>query len=293
MAVREHGPASARPLGVVAVRAFGIALHHPCLRATQLPRRVSARRTSRSCPHARALAVQGDSQGQDASGRVHACPALAPLPHVAPAPACRAFRARSRVPGMEKPYQLRFRHLDGDVGPLAFEEPATVAAMKVAVFEAWPSAGPLAIKVRAHAPTPLCARSGAHNMQPTAALLAESHAQVTPRSSYSAAQPLIRPDCYMRPSLCCRWRSRATCITPLTILALQKPESDQHLRVMYQGKILQDVLSIADLKQLPGDIVPERLVTLHLVIAQPGQLNAVPNRRPANERSEGGCCSIQ
>ena len=75
--------------------------------------------------------------------------------------------------------------------------------------------------------------------------------------------------------------------------ALQKPESEQYLRAMYQGKILQDVLSIADLKQLPGDIVPERLVTLHLVIAPPGQLTAVPNRRPANERSEGGCCCVQ
>ena len=48
---------------------------------------------------------------------------------------------------MEKPYQLRFRHLDGDVGPLAFEEAATVAAMKSAIFDAWPSAGPLAAKV--------------------------------------------------------------------------------------------------------------------------------------------------
>jgi hypothetical protein len=76
-------------------------------------------------------------------------------------------------------------------------------------------------------------------------------------------------------------------------MLLQKPDGEQHLRIMYQGKILQDVLTIADLKQLPGDIVPERVVTLHLFIAPPGQLTAVPNRRPTNERSSSGCCCIQ
>jgi hypothetical protein len=48
---------------------------------------------------------------------------------------------------MEKAYQLRFRHLDGDVGPLALEEASSVAAMKAAIFQHWPTEGPLAAKV--------------------------------------------------------------------------------------------------------------------------------------------------
>jgi hypothetical protein len=79
-----------------------------------------------------------------------------------------------------------------------------------------------------------------------------------------------------------------------SILTLQKPEGVQHLRIMYQGKILQDVLTISDLKQLPGDIVPERLVTLHLMLAPPGQLTGASNsRRPHNERSDSSCCCVQ
>jgi hypothetical protein len=74
---------------------------------------------------------------------------------------------------------------------------------------------------------------------------------------------------------------------------MQKPESVQHLRIMYQGKILQDVLTISDLKQLPGDIVPDRLVTLHLVMAPPGQLTGANPRRKSSERSEPSCCCIQ
>jgi Ubiquitin-2 like Rad60 SUMO-like len=45
-------------------------------------------------------------------------------------------------------YQLRFRHLNGDIGPLAFEESATVADMKSATWDHWPENGPLASMVR-------------------------------------------------------------------------------------------------------------------------------------------------
>ena len=64
------------------------------------------------------------------------------------------------------------------------------------------------------------------------------------------------------------------------------------LRILYQGKILQDVLTISDLKQLPGKII-HRLVTLHLVVAPPGQLTGSTSRRKANETTESTCCCIQ
>ena len=75
---------------------------------------------------------------------------------------------------------------------------------------------------------------------------------------------------------------------------VQKPENTQHLRIMYQGKILQDVLSISDLKQLPGDMEPGRLVTLHLMLAPPGQLTGQSSQRRQNESGSGSsCCCIQ
>ena len=68
----------------------------------------------------------------------------------------------------------------------------------------------------------------------------------------------------------------------------------QHLRVMYQGKILRDVLTISDLKQLPGELVPDRLVTLHLMLAPPGQHTGQSNnRRPHEEGSGSSCCCVQ
>lgn len=74
---------------------------------------------------------------------------------------------------------------------------------------------------------------------------------------------------------------------------VQKPESIQYLRIMYQGKILQDIQTISDLKQLPGEIVPDRLVTLHLVIAPPGQLTGTTSRRKSSDSAEPSCCCIQ
>lgn len=49
---------------------------------------------------------------------------------------------------MDKPYQLRFRHLAGDVGPLPFQESSNVAAMKAAIWEHWPESGELSTQVR-------------------------------------------------------------------------------------------------------------------------------------------------
>ena len=48
----------------------------------------------------------------------------------------------------EKPYQLRFRHLNGDIGPLPFQDSTSVSNMKTAIFENWPSSGALAAMVR-------------------------------------------------------------------------------------------------------------------------------------------------
>ena len=79
----------------------------------------------------------------------------------------------------------------------------------------------------------------------------------------------------------------------LTYSTLQKPESVQHLRILYQGKILQDVLTISDLQQLPGEILPDRLVTLHLVVAPPGQLTGSTSRRKTNETADSTCCCVQ
>lgn len=51
--------------------------------------------------------------------------------------------------GTEKdPYKLRFRHLNGDIGPLEFDETSTVGSMKGAVFDRWPENGTLAELVR-------------------------------------------------------------------------------------------------------------------------------------------------
>ena len=48
----------------------------------------------------------------------------------------------------DKPYQLRFRHLNGDIGPLPFQDSTSVSNMKTAIFENWPSSGALAAMVR-------------------------------------------------------------------------------------------------------------------------------------------------
>jgi Ubiquitin-2 like Rad60 SUMO-like len=53
---------------------------------------------------------------------------------------------------MEKLYKLRFRHLDGDVGPLQFQEATTVLGMKNSIYEEWPTEGELSTKVRAPDP---------------------------------------------------------------------------------------------------------------------------------------------
>lgn len=49
---------------------------------------------------------------------------------------------------MEKLYKLRFRHLDGDVGPLQFQEATSVQGMKRMIWEEWPTEGEIANKVR-------------------------------------------------------------------------------------------------------------------------------------------------
>jgi hypothetical protein len=49
---------------------------------------------------------------------------------------------------MDKAFKLRFRHLDGDVGPLPFQESASVLAMKNKIWEEWPEEGALCDKVR-------------------------------------------------------------------------------------------------------------------------------------------------
>lgn len=118
----------------------------------------------------------------------------------------------------DKAFKMRFRHLDGDLGPFPFQESSSVLSMKSQIWEEWPNEGNLADK---------------------------------------------------------------------------KPESVQHLRILYQGKILQDVLTISDLKQLPGEIVPDRLVTLHLVVAPPGQLTGSTSRRKSNETTDSTCCCVQ
>lgn len=45
-------------------------------------------------------------------------------------------------------YKIRYRHLDGDVGPLSFGEQSTVSEMKAAILESWPTEGAIADKVR-------------------------------------------------------------------------------------------------------------------------------------------------
>lgn len=45
-------------------------------------------------------------------------------------------------------YKIRYRHLDGDVGPLSFGEKSTVSEMKAAILESWPTEGAIADKVR-------------------------------------------------------------------------------------------------------------------------------------------------
>lgn len=112
---------------------------------------------------------------------------------------------------------MRFRHLDGDVGPLMFSESASVGEMKTAIMRNWPEEG---------------------------------------------------------------------------VLNAKKPEGEAHLRIMYQGKILPDTQTITDLKRLPGDLQPGKLLTLHLLISPPGQRSG----RQANakaERSEPACCTVQ
>ena len=55
--------------------------------------------------------------------------------------------AADRENVMAKPYKLRFRHLEGDLGPFQFQENTTVLAMKNQIWDEWPSEGPLCDKV--------------------------------------------------------------------------------------------------------------------------------------------------
>lgn len=47
----------------------------------------------------------------------------------------------------DKPFKLRFRHLDGDLGPFPFQENTSVSAMKNQIWDEWPGEGNLADKV--------------------------------------------------------------------------------------------------------------------------------------------------
>ena len=44
-------------------------------------------------------------------------------------------------------YQFRFRHLDGDIGPLPFQPASSVADMKTSCLDSWPAEGGLKEKV--------------------------------------------------------------------------------------------------------------------------------------------------
>lgn len=65
------------------------------------------------------------------------------------------------------------------------------------------------------------------------------------------------------------------------------------LRVVYQGKTLDDTQTIVDLKRLPGEILPGSVVTLHLLTNAPGQVPGQGRTASKDTSSSTSCCCIQ
>jgi hypothetical protein len=73
---------------------------------------------------------------------------------------------------------------------------------------------------------------------------------------------------------------------------MQKPESQSMLRVVYQGKTLDNAQTITDLKRLPGEMLPGKVVTLHLLTNAPGQTGQGSSAQK-DSSSASSCCVVQ
>jgi len=161
-------------------------------------------------------------------------------------------------------YQMRFRHLDGDVGPFPFQQASSVADMKTRCWESWPTEG--AIKDQVRPPGP-----------PATAL-----ARGRPHASPGAPWVQHASPGHVRGSMAGTNAPRRA----------QKPATAALLRIFYQGKLLEDGKTIRDLERLPGEMVPGKMLTLHLHIQQPAVGKASGAKDSNGGSGRPGCCSV-